>query len=261
MFTNKYLKTRNTKKYILIAIITVFVLVPLSILLIALSKSKNISYDISTTIFGSDLPSIKTFVNKPTDLFIVKESDYKYIASTTPFMGLNTSCPHSGAHINFTNNNAPYEVEIITPVDGRITRVQPCFDLGTHDKFDVSVSFASLNGVPVSLDYSIEPFDGLRCKTNADYYKKYIKVEEGQEVKAGDVIAIMPKFSSDPKTGTHIHYNLHMNGSNGLLCPNIFSKEIVNKMSSIYMQGVCGGVPITQNTLCYMPGIGEDIVN
>lgn len=228
---------------------------------VILLTSNNLRYDIKTQIFGSDLPNISNFKNNPTNIFIVKDKDLKYISSTTPFMGKNTTCPHSGAHINFTNDNAPYEVDIITPVDGRISRVQNCFDLGIHDKFDVSVSFASLNGEEVSLDYSIEPFDGLRCKNNPDYYKKYIKVNVGDIVKAGDVIAVMPKFSSDPKTGTHIHYNLHVNGLDGLLCPNIFSQTIVDKLSSIYMKGVCGGAPITQSTLCYLPQAGEDIVN
>jgi len=219
----------------------------------------NILYHISSTVFGSPYPDISSFAKNPTDLFILKNSDLNYIQSSTPFMGLNYACPHSGAHINFTNTGAPYEVEIITPVDGRILRVQKCFDLGTHDKFDVSVEFATYQNSRVSLDYSIEPFDGLRCKTDPDYYSKYIKVVEGQEVKAGDVIAIMPKFSSDPKTGTHIHYNLLH--SNKLLCPNIFSKEIVDSLATKYMQGVCNGAPITEKTLCYMAADQEDIVS
>ena len=251
-------KLRSNKLFfILLIIVVVFVV----ILLIAklLSKTNEVAYGITTQIFGSQYPDISTFKTNPTNFFILKTEDYKYIESTSPFMGLQTSCPHSGAHINFTRKNAPYEVEIITPVDGRISRIQNCFDLGTHDKFDVSVEFASYKGSRVSLDYSIEPFDGLRCKTNPAYYEKYIKVTLGQEVKAGDVIAVMPKFSSNPSSGTHIHYNLLHQGK--LLCPNIFSNQVVTYMSNIYMQGICGGVPINQSTLCYMPGEGEDIVS
>jgi hypothetical protein len=207
----------------------------------------------------SSMRDISTFKDNPTGLFLLKNADYKYIDHVTPFFGKGLSCAHTGGHINFTSENAPYEAEIITPVDGIVKRIEPCFNLGTHDKFDIAIEFASYKGKYVTLDYSIEPMDGLRCQNDPDYYKKYIKVELGQTVKAGDVIAVMPKFSSTSNNGTHIHFNLYSDSQ--MRCPNIFNQDVVNDYADMFWEYGCQRQPITERTFCYNPGEGEDIVN
>ncbi len=205
---------------------------------------------------SSSFPDISTFKTNPANLFIISDADFtKYISWTSPFFGTNSSCAHSGGHINFTSTGAPYEVNLIAPVDGVISRVDNCFNLGTNDKFDVSLNFAQYQNNPVSLDYSIEPFAGLKCANNPDFYKQYIFVTEGQQVKAGDIIAKIPKFA--PEGGTHVHFNLSANGK--MTCPNIFSQAIVNEFASKNQNG-CNGQPITQSTFCYLPGPGEDLL-
>lgn len=250
------MKFIKSHKILFVALAIILVLV---ILFVVIFWDK-ITGSLKTAVVASTLPDITYFRDHPTDYFLLKDVDFtKYILSTSPFSGPASMCAHTGGHINFTPNEAPYEVKIITPVDGVISNINSCFDLGNNDKFDISIAFAQYKGHEVTLDYSIEPFAGVLCRDNSDFYKKYIWVTEGQQVKAGDVIGIMPKFTSDPQSGTHIHFNLSTNGK--MVCPNIFSQRLVTEFAQKYMQGGCNMHTFTEPTFCYLPGEGEDIVN
>jgi len=252
------------KKFLIFAVfgIVLSLIIITGSLLFAKNDSTNPIKDVFSEIENKpDLPDISTFGTNPSDTFIIAEADYGNIDGGHPYLGTLTSCPHAGAHIHFTDNNAPYETEILAPADGYIDRIDLCHDLGIHDKFDVTLAFAEYEDKTVSLDMSIEPFSGHRCKDNPDYYSQYILVEKNQEVKKGDVIAVMPKYGELENEGTHIHFNLIVDGSD-FACPNIFNQDITNSFKDMIGDfRYCNGLETEVATFCHQPGNGEDLLD
>ncbi len=198
---------------------------------------------------GGSNVELAEIISNPSDQFIIDSNGLAKVSRATPYIGANEPGAHAGAHLNFTTEGTPYLVNIYAPVDGKISKISNCYDLGNgNDKYGIVLAFATHKGSRVSLSLSLEPFGGYLCQDDGDYYNKYIFVAEGQSVKKGDVIAKLykPDAQSD---STHIHFHVSSKLSGGFHCPNIFTPSINSDFKN-----VSGGKP-----LCYQPAEGEDL--
>jgi hypothetical protein len=180
---------------------------------------------------AAQLPGISTFVTQPSDRFLV---DVKEVSRGHPFLGVNSSHPHSGAHVHFDNaqNRWPKDKDepanypaIYAVADGVVSRIDTHFGLpGGNDRYGLDLTFAKdSSGMTCRFCYSIEPM----CREPSEgFYKKFLRVETGQKVHKGDVIAYLytPPSSGD---GCHIHFHLMIDGKKSFLAPAIFTREIV----------------------------------
>lgn len=208
------------------------------------------------SINAQSLPDISFFTTNPTDHFIISSNDYSKVSNAFPFKGNSTSCPHTGAHLHFTTTGAPYHVELYAPVDGIIESVEKCVDLGTVDRFGISLAFAQHNGQTLGFYFSIEPAQGKLCSAgDPDYYAQYIFVTVGQTVQKGDLLAYFPKLDTID-SGPHLHF--HLGDLSGHYCPNIFNSTVMAEFGSLYGFETCNGQSLP-NTFCYQPGTGEDL--
>jgi hypothetical protein len=209
--------------------------------------------------FGN-LPDVSSFAASPSDQFIVDTAALAQVSRAHPYKGAGTSCAHTGAHLHFKDTGADYRVQFRAPADGVVARITPCFDLGNgNDKFEVDVAIASHNGQPLLFEYSLEPFAGLQCQANPDFYKQYIFVSEGQTVKKGDFIAILLK-KGGTGDATHVHFDLQDMQSGAFHCPNIFTSAIESAFAAVYGNETCSGVPFAPTDgFCYKPATGEDL--
>ena len=64
-----------------------------------------------------------------------------------------------------------------------------------------------------------EPSDG--------FYKRFILVQQGQQVRKGDVIAYM--YTPPEGRGIHVHFHVRIDGSQGFYAPAIFSSDVVKE--------------------------------
>jgi len=273
MPTDTFDKNLKTKRLIVFIIaIIVIVLGVGAVVFISSNSDKNSnqsSNNSKNNIFSNsltqNLPEFADFIKNPSDTFIIKLEDYSKITRATPQYGKSLQCSHPGAHIHFTAQGAPYYVDIVSPVDGYISMIDKCFDLGSgsgtpQDKFGISIAFAKSQGKSISFSFSIEPFSGQLCKNNPSYYLQYVLVKENEEVKKGQVIARMPKLSTKDDS-THVHFNLTMDGDNTPICPNIFTKDVEKDFFDMNDTPLtCGNDPVPQ-TFCDTPSEGEDLTN
>ncbi|HEX9805090.1 MAG TPA: hypothetical protein VGA67_05395, partial [Candidatus Dojkabacteria bacterium] len=227
------------------------------VVIIAKFNSKDeISIFSNTKNAPRNYPPLSDFKTNKSDTFLIKEEDYSRIGRATPYFGDGSGCDHGGGHIHFSNAGTPYLADIISPVDGEVTMINNCHNLGTHDKFDIGISFAQLDGDEVILSYSIEPVNGIQCGNNPDIYDQYILVENGQKVQKGDVIARMPKADTGDDNA-HIHFQLNL-VSGGIYCPNIFDEKVTQDFSQMYHGQTCAGREIPA-TFCFEPAPGQDL--
>ena len=176
------------------------------------------------------LPDISAFLTKPSDRFLV---DIKEITRGHPFLGVNAAHPHAGAHVHFdnTNNRWPKGKDepsnypaIYAVADGVVSRIDTHFANGGNDRYGLDLTFAmDHTGSACRFCYSIEP---MCPEPSEGFYKKFLLVKEGQQVRKGDVIAYLytPPSSGD---GCHIHFHLMIDGKKGFVAPAIFTPEIV----------------------------------
>lgn len=179
-----------------------------------------------------NLPDILTFETQKSDQFIV---NINHICDGHPFKGKNANQPHCGAHVNFDNslNTWPQggtKPENYPPIyaatNGIVTRVDYSFSLGTHDRYGVDVAFArGSNDLPFLLCYSIEP---MVPEPATDFYKAFILVVEGQEVKKGEIIAYM-YMPPGGDIGIHIHFHILQMNQNDFMAPAIFTSTLVDQ--------------------------------
>lgn len=217
----------------------------------------NCSGSNSIDVSNLNLPAISDFYETPADLFFIQEADMAKISRAIPYLGSGTSCAHPGAHVHFTNSEAPYTVDIVAPFAGVISDVTTCLDIGTSDRYGVDLIFATNGDDNVAMHFSIEPLDGHHCSDADDdpeFYSQYILVTEGEEVAKGQVLARMVKFDNNDD-GTHIHFDLN----NGSHCPNVFNQTITDAFQAVYGESTCNGVELPA-TFCYEPSDGEDLV-
>jgi hypothetical protein len=207
----------------------------------------------------SNLPDVSSFASSPSDQFIVDAAGLMQVSRAHPYKGAGTSCAHSGAHLHFKDTGSDYRVEMRAPADGVVARITPCFDLGNgNDKFEVDLAVALHKGEPLLFEYSIEPFAGLQCQANPDFYKQFIFVSAGQNVKKGDVIALLFRKGATGGDATHVHFNLQDMFSGNFYCPNVFNDAVEASFSGVYGSETCAGVPFGP-TFCYQPAAGEDL--
>ena len=212
----------------------------------------------------SNLPLITSFFNSPSDQFLISESDMAKLSRTLPFFGNSTECAHTGGHLHFTNDEAPYLVGLYAPADGIVSRIDKCFASDLTDRFGLDLTIAKTqNNEAVSMHYSIEPIEigddnAFPCSQgDDDFFSEYILVSLGQEVQKGDLLAYFPKFENQSDDGAHLHFNLRIDNQH---CPNIFNSAIVSSFSQNFTQQSCGTNPIPE-TFCYQPDSGEDLVS
>jgi hypothetical protein len=178
----------------------------------------------------ADLPDISSFLTKPSNRFLVDVSE---VSRGHPFLGANAAYPHAGAHVHFDNTNSswpkgknePANYPVIYAVaDGIVSRIDTHFALpGGNDRYGLDLAFAKdSSGATYRFCYSIEP---MCPEPSHGFYKKFLLVHEGQQVRKGDVIAYL---YTPPRTdGCHIHFHLMVDSKKGFLAPAIFSPEIV----------------------------------
>jgi len=255
-------KNFPTKK---IGIVLIILVIIAAVIFILIPKDNDKNNNVITNIINQSqsLPEFSEFVKNPSDTFIIKPEDYSKITRATPQYGKSLQCAHPGGHIHFTAKGAPYETEIISPVDGYVSMVDKCFNLGSgsgspQDKFGISIAFAKYKGNTVSFGFSIEPFSGQLCVNNPDYYLQYILVKNGEKVKKGQVIARMPKLSTKDDS-THVHFNLNMDGSDTPICPNIFTSQIEKDFLQMNDSPMKCGSESVPATFCFKPSAGEDL--
>lgn len=199
------------------------------------------------------------------DTFFVGPDDYDKIASTFPYAGAGTACGHKGGHVYFKQTGQEYTVDIHSPVDAVIGNISLCSIATTangyqHDKFDILLTVAHHEYHEISMAMSFEPFAGLNCQQDPNYYQQYIFVEKGDVVERGDVIAKIPKYLDAIDDNTHIHFHVGYNGpgGGGLYCPNIFSQQVAKDFQSLNGDRSCKGDPFT-DTFCYQPEPGDNL--
>jgi len=190
------------------------------------------------------LPDISSFNTSRSNQFIV---DMDVIADGHMYRGEACSNPHSGAHVHFPTNSGDNPTwpngtavtdypKIYAFSDGTVSKIDTYYKVTnpekTHYRYGITIDFASSNGDTITMSYSIEP---MVDPGNELFYADYIKVNVGDVVKKGDVIAYM-YISTDATVGTghHIHFNLIKNSTMqapALFTPTLMS-EFVDKIST-----------------------------
>lgn len=214
-----------------------------------------------------NLPDISTFLTTPSDQFLV---DVASVTSGHPFKGgkevpevvgeLFSNSPHDGAHVHFDNSSNQWPVggsspENYPPVyaiaDGVIDSVADYAAVGSNYKYDINLAFAEKEGHKLLFSYSIEP---LINPNNANFYKPYIKVTQGQAVHKGDIIAYF-YLPPNGDIGSHIHFHISNTGNNSdpFMAPAIFESSIVSQFHNHF-----GGFGYDCNTAgCTTNPIGD----
>lgn len=209
----------------------------------------------------SAFPDISSFASLPSDQFIINSEGISKVSRAHPYKGASTSCSHAGAHLHFTNDGAPYTVDIFAPADGVINRIDKCLDIGTSDRYGFTLAFARSGSNVISFEFSLEPMDGHPCSPgyggNPDFFTPYILVSEGQEVSKGDLLGRLLK-TNNGSDNTHIHFHLLKEGPYTFHCPNIFDAAITSTFGSLYGGETCSGSSMPA-TFCYCPDPGEDL--
>ena len=96
---------------------------------------------------------------------------------------------------------------------------------GGNDRYGVDLTFAAdPKGNKCRLCYSIEP---MIPEPSEGFYRRFIKVSEGQKVRKGEVLAHM--YCPPGVKDTHIHFHLTVDGRGNFLAPSIFSPEVVGQ--------------------------------
>lgn len=213
---------------------------------------------------ASSYPDISTFTTTPSTQFIIDPAliATSAISRTSPHSGTASSCAHAGAHIHFQQSGGSSLVDVYSPVNGTIERVEKCYVVGANDKYEISIKFANSGGNVVSLSLSLEPFAGYLCSGGSSgidngTFHSNILVNVGDSVSAGQLIGkmLVPAGSADD---THIHFHLNTD-SIGFSCPNIFSSGIADVFDNKFSSTACGGGAFPEGGLCSQPGANEDI--
>jgi hypothetical protein len=158
----------------------------------------NCAKKVDETTNGSNFPDISTITASPATQFIIDPAliATTAIARTSPFSGTGSTCAHAGAHIHFQQSGSSYLVDVYSPVNGTIGRLEKCYIVGSNDKYEIGINFANNGGNTVSLSLSLEPFAGFLCSggnsgSDNGAFHGNILVNAGDNVTAGQLIAKM----------------------------------------------------------------------
>jgi len=217
------------------------------------SLSSSSSFDFSGL---ADISALQTTLS---DTFFLDADGMAKVSRASPFLGSDATCSHLGAHVNFTNDGAPYTVNLYAPAAGIITRVDTCVDIGESDRYGFDLAIANSGSHTVIFHYSIEPQDGHLCSTGSPtYFAPYILVTEGQSVTKGELLGQFLKTDTGDDAA-HVHYNLAYDGEdNSEMCPNIFEGTIVTQLVGLFTTDTCNGA--LTDSLCFKPADDEIII-
>ncbi len=193
------------------------------------------------------LPRIISFRDDRSDRFLV---DLDVVRTGHPYKGKNSERPHTGGHVYFkplarrpaVGDVAAYPA-IYAVADGVISRIDYSFRLRemfepaldrriANTRYGIGLTFATQDGRPVDMHYSIEPFID---PGDVHFYDKFILVKPGQRVRKGDVIARMylpPNRRLAEKS--HIHFNLMGGQPRRFMAPAIFNDAVVNRFHATW---------------------------
>lgn len=193
----------------------------------------------------ASLPDIRTFREQPSDQFLI---DWKFLRTGHPYMGTGTFKPHTGAHLNFTLPDRQLDPkqpgsypQIYAVANGVVTRVDEAFrlrpvyfeQLGTtraNLRYGVDITFARNGDQPVSFHYSIEP---MVDPGDENFYRPFLKVQVGQPVRKGDVIATM-YLPPDPRDAENSHIHFNLNCGRNFQSPSIFSQSVERQFAATW---------------------------
>ena len=204
------------------------------------------------------LPDIKQFANQPSPRFLV---DWTHVRTGHPYKGRRAQKPHTGAHLYFQppgkrlDPRLPSSYPAIYAIaDGHVARIDESFKQRemfnrvlnkrlSNYRYGVTLAIGLKDGKPVHFHYSIEP---MVDPGDRDFYKPFILVKRGQQVRRGQIIAYMylpphPELQSS----AHIHFNLMDTGKREFMAPTIFTAEINRQFHASWgRRGLDGNQPI-----------------
>ena len=202
-----------------------------------------------------NLPDISSFEQNATNRFVV---DPDQVRAGHPYKGTDANQPHTGAHIYFRIPDEPISERdvqsfpaIYAVADGFVSRVDEYFRQRetfsrtlrrpvANCRYGVTLAIAVKEAAAVNFHYSIEP---MIDPENPEFYRPFILVQRGQQVKKGDVIA---RMYIPPQTefarNTHIHFNLMETGRRQFMAPMIFTERINQQFHATWgSRGMDGG--------------------
>ena len=209
-----------------------------------------------TTTTVAPLPDIKHFATNKSDQFLV---DFEDIIAGHPFVGQRSPAPHNDAQVYFSNSDprwlqaskpsdypAVYAVAdgVIAMAEGEMsyfnvrdkTWADPPW---YHVLYGFNLRLATMDGESLVMNYSLEPYVTLHDRPR-DFFKDFLLVEDGQQVKKGDVLAYMYVSPFEERisgaASAHIAFTLMKEHGNpwDVYPPAIFTEEIVEQFASIY---------------------------
>ena len=175
------------------------------------------------------LPELAQFRTNRSDRFLV---DIQYVSAGHPFKGRRALQPHQGAHIHWDNSTNAWPKgggavsnypAIYAVADGYVDRIDYSFKVGANDRYGVSIAFAKDKGTVYSFCAGIEP---MIPEPAPNFYRRFILVSQGQQVKKGDILAYM-YLPPGARGGSHIHFHIQAHNGGAFLAPAIFTDEIV----------------------------------
>ena len=185
----------------------------------------------------AELPPVESFVDSPSRRFLV---DFDVVRTGHPYLGTNADRPHTGCHVYFTppgETADPSDPTSYPPIyavaDGYVSRIDEYFRLRpivtsgrtvTNVRYGVTLAIANKEGSAVNFHYSIEP---MIDPGDEEFYLPFIKVQPGQRVRQGDVVAYMYLPRSRENENSHIHFNLMH--ARQFQAPAIFDRAIVDR--------------------------------
>ena len=207
-----------------------------------------ICWNLHATLQAADqLPDIKQLEQQPSSRFVI---DWQHVRTGHPYKGRRATKPHTGAHVYFqppARQLDPAKPSSYPPIyavaDGYVARIDESFKQRemfnrvlnkrvANYRYGVTLAIGLKDNHPVHFHYSIEP---MVDPGSPGFYKPFIRVQRGQRVKRGDIIAYMyiPPHP-ELRTSTHIHFNLMDTGKREFMAPTIFTPEVNKKFHATW---------------------------
>ncbi|MBT6498153.1 MAG: hypothetical protein HOL01_26865, partial [Planctomycetaceae bacterium] len=117
-------------------------------------------------------------------------------------------------------------------IERLVTDKTVAIDEAWISRYGIGLTFATRDGRPVDMHYSIEPFID---PGDDKFYDKFILVQPGQKVRKGDVIARM-YIPANKRLAekSHIHFNLMGGKQRSFMAPAIFNKRVVQRFHATW---------------------------
>ena len=185
------------------------------------------------------LPDIGKFARQPSKQFLI---DWEYVRTGHPYKGRRAVQPHTGAHVYFQpprkrldpSRPASYP-PIYAVADGYVARIDQAFKQRemfnrvlnkrvANYRYGITLAIGLKQDQNVHFHYSIEP---MVDPGDINFYKPFILVKRGQQVRRGQIIAYMflPEHPG-LQASSHIHFNLMDTGKRAFMAPTIFTAEV-----------------------------------